>query len=223
MFIRPELEISRRNELAEKLRQITGWPGLKFDENGVLRPGNEGPAGGSPTARSLLAEALSGRNVIILEDASNSHDVVFCRVIKGRWKSGKENLPPAYVVQIDFADFSHLTGDESALAAFNVGWGVMHEIEHVVHDSADAKRQGEAGECEELINRMRRECGLAERSDYYFTLMPGATRSDFKTKFVRIAFERQTSQSKSKKRYWLIWDAEFVGGVDEQKLLAARL
>lgn len=223
VFIRPKLEISRRNELAEKLRLITGWPGLKFDENGALRLGATNPTGGSQTARELLAESVSGQNVIILEDTSNSQNVVFCRVIKGRWKNDKDNLPPAYVVQIDFADFSRLMGDENALAAFNVGWGVLHEIEHVVHDSVDATRQGEAGECEGLINQMRRECGLAERADYYFNFLPGTTRSDFKTKFVRIAFDRQKPQSKSKKRYWLVWDAELVGGMDEQKFLAARL
>ena len=223
VLVRPEVETSRRNGLAEKLRLITGWPDLKFDENGALRFGTAKSAGGSQTARKLLAEAVSGQNVIILEDASNSQSVVFCRVIEGRWKSGKAGLPPAYVVQIDFADFSHLMGDENALAAFNVGWGVMHEIEHVVHDSVDATRQGEAGECESLINQMRRECGLAERADYYFTSFPGTTKSDFKTKFVRIAFDRQTRQSKGKKRYWLIWDAELVGGMDEQKFLAARL
>lgn len=61
---------------------------------------------------------------------------------------------------------------------------MLHEINHVIHDSVDAERAGEAGECEDLINRMRRECGLAERAEYYFTLLPGTTDSSFKTGLV---------------------------------------
>ena len=114
-------------------------------------------------------------------------------------------------------------GDKAALAAFNVGWGVLHEIEHVTHDSVDPGKLGEAGECEELINRMRRECGLAERADYYFTFAPGAMESAFMTKFVRIAFDLEHPETNKKERHWLIWDARLVGGLDEQRLLAARL
>jgi hypothetical protein len=181
------------------------------------------PVGGSQTARELLAAAFTGRDMIVLEDASNRQDVVFCRVIEGRWKNDAEQKPPVHVLLIDFADFSHIMGDEAALASFNVGWGVLHEIEHVVHDSIDPAREGEAGECETLVNQMRRECGLAERSDYYFTYLPGTINSDFKTRFVRLAFELRKPESKNKKRYWLIWDAALVGGLEEHRFLATRM
>ncbi|MBA3805756.1 MAG: hypothetical protein H0X14_08615 [Acidobacteria bacterium] len=222
ILCRPELAPSRRSELADKLRAITGWRDLGFDQNGALRPGRAQSSGGSPTARDLLGAAVTGKNVLILEDASNRSDVVFCRVNPGRWTKDAAQRPPAYVILIDFADFSRITGDRAALAAFNVGWGLLHEIDHVVHDSVDPQRIGEAGECEDLINRMRRECGLAERVEYYFTLVPGTTASAFMTRLVRLAFEQRTpEQNKKKKRYWLVWDASLVGGFSEDNKIAA--
>lgn len=214
---------ARRIELAEKLRQITGWQSLSFDESGALHLGDEKAAGGSETARELLRAAMSGRNMIVIEEASNRQDVVFCRVIEGRWKTDAAQMPPVFIVQIDFADFSRLMGDKVALDAFNVGWGVLHEFEHVVHDSVDAEKSGEVGECESFINRMRRECGLAERADYHFTLFPGITHSDFKTEFVRLAFDLARPGANRKERHWLIWDATLVGGLEAQKSLLARM
>lgn len=215
--------MSRRAELAGKLRLITGWQNLGFDDNGALRLNETKVGGGSQTARELLTAAVSGKNVIVLEDASNHNDVVFCRVIEGKWKRNAAAKPPVYIVLIDFADFSHLTGDAAALAAFNVGWGVLHELDHVVRDSSDAEKNGETGECEDNINRMRRECGLPERADYYFSFLPAAARSDFKTKLVRLPFNAYHAETNKMKRYWLVWDATLVGGLEEQQRLAARL
>jgi hypothetical protein len=223
VLCRPELTLARRMELAEKLRQITGWQGLSFDENGALSLGDEKASGGSQTARELLKEAMMGKNIIVIEDASNRQDVVFCRVIEGRWKTNAANRPPVFVVQVDFADFAHVTGDRVALDAFNVGWGVLHELHHVVHDSIDSAKSGETGECESFVNQMRRECGLAERADYFFTLFPGTTASDFKTRLVRLAFDLSRPGANKKERHWLIWDAALVGGLDEQKALLARM
>lgn len=125
-----------------------------------------------------------------------------------------------FVVQIDFADFDHVVGDERALAAFNVGWGLLHELDHVVNDSADATSVGEAGACEAHINQMRRECNLPERADYFSTLSPLATDTSFMTRLVRLAFEEQASANNKKKRYWLIWDARVVGGLEQNQIAA---
>jgi hypothetical protein len=220
---RPELALSRRAELAEKLRRITGLKGLDFDESGALLLGDEKPSGGSQTARELLTEAATGKNMMVLEEASNRQDVVFCRVVEGRWTNDAAGKPPVFVVLIDFADFARVMGDKAALASFNAGWGVLHEIEHVVHDSIDPTRPGDAGECEGFINLMRRECGLAERTEYYFTLLPGTNDSAFMTRFVRIAFDLPRPGTNKKERHWLVWDAKLVGGIDEQKSLVARL
>ena len=223
ILLRPDFNLSRSIELREKLRQITGWEDLGFDENGALIPGGEKTVGGSPTARKLLTEAARGENVIVLEDASNRQDIAFCSVVEGRWKTDVANKPPVFIILIDFADFAHVTGDKAALAAFNEGWGVLHEIEHVIHDAADTSRLGELGDCEGLINLMRRECGLAERADYFFTLFPGSSDSGFMTKVVRLAFDITRPGTNKKKRFWLVWDARLVGGVDQQKSVVARL
>jgi len=178
--------------------------------------------GGSRAARELLAAAAEGRALMLLEDASHRADVVFARVNPGRWTKDGAQKPPVYVILIDFADFQHVIGDEAARAAFNEGWAVLHEIAHVVHDSADAEEgANEPGACETLINRMRRECGLAERAEYFFDLFPGQERTAFTTRLVRLAFDLQTPQLK-KKRYWLMWDANLVGGIEASKQIAAR-
>jgi hypothetical protein len=216
---RPDMTAARRGELADKLRAITGWHDLSFDENGALRLGKGTHSGGSESARKLLATALSGEKVVVIEDASDRADVVFCSVVEGRWTKEAEGKPPVFVILVDFADFSRVTGDRAALAAFHAGWGVMHEIDHVVCDSVDADELGEAGECEDAINRMRRECGLAERADYHFTFLPGAGEGSLTMKLVRLAFEWRQPETNKKKRYWLVWDANLVGGLKERTLV----
>ncbi len=217
------MSAARRDELAAQLRQITGWTELRFADDGQLRFGHA-LDGGSATARALLGEATAaGASLIVLEDASDRADVVFCRVVPGRWTHGdNDGRPPAHVVMIDFADFARVGGDRAARAAFNVGWSVLHEIEHVAHDSEDAARPGAVGACEQLINQMRRECGLAVRAEYFYTPLPGTERGDFKTRFMRLAFEREEVSGKGGKRFWLVWDASVVGEADDAHQLAHR-
>jgi hypothetical protein len=218
---RATLAESRRAELSAQLRAITGWTGLHFDAEGILRFGTGAPSGGSQSAREMLAAAQEGKNLIILEDASGSAEVAFSRVLEGRWKDNSKGKPPAYVVQIDFKDFAHVRGDRAALAAFNAGWGLMHELRHAVHDSTDAKGLGEAGECEEAINLMRRECGLAERAEYFYTPIPGAARGDFKTRYVRLAFKHARPGERAQ-QFWLFWDAALTGGTPDTKQVASK-
>ena len=221
ILLRRDTAAARRDELTSKLRAITGWHSLEFDERGTLRLGRGAPAGGSESARQLLRAAAAGGRVLVLEDASDRADVVFCRVVEGRWTQGADGKPPAFVILIDFTDFSRVTGDRAALAAFNVGWGVLHEVDHVVRDSVDPDEEGAAGECEDAINRMRRECGLAERAEYFFTHLPGTTASDFVTRHVRLAFDLREPATGKKKRYWVVWDAALVGGLGGRKQVAA--
>jgi hypothetical protein len=217
---REELSLARRVELSSKLRAITGWPDINFDESGTLHLGSARAVGGSQSARALLDKAISGTNILILEDASKRQDVVFCRVIPGRWKNSAVSNPPAYVVLIDFADFDHLMGDAEALKAFDVGWGFLHEIDHVINDSADPATVGMAGDCEDHINLMRRECNLPLRSDYFFTFFPHAEESAFRTRLVRLAFDHEDITSAKHRRYWLIWDATVVGGLSTREQVA---
>lgn len=221
LVCRATLAESRRAELSAQLRAITGWDGLHFDADGVLRFGMAAPLGGSQTARALLAAAQEGEHLLVIEDASGSADVAFSRVLEGRWKDGSEGKPAAYVVQIDFRDFAHVRGDRAALAAFNAGWGLMHELKHAVHDSTDAQGLGEAGECEDAVNLMRRECGLAERAEYFYVPMQGTARGDFNTRYVRLAF-RERRPGERARQYWLYWDATLTGGTPDANQVAAR-
>lgn len=222
VMCREELPSARREQLAAKLRTITGLRELKFDDGCILREGNAQPVGGSASARELIRNAMQGRRVVVIEDASNRADVAFAQVVPGRWKTHASDRPPVFVVQIDFLDFEHLAGDEPALEAFNVGWGFLHELDHAVNDSLDTKSLGEAGECEAHINQMRRECALPERTDYFSTLLPLTPNNAFRTRLVRLAFEQSPSAGSKKKRYWVIWDANVVGGLAHNQIVASR-
>ncbi len=222
VVVRDNLSLAHRELLTIKLRSISGFADLKFDANGILRQGNRVPAGGSVSARELIGNAISGRNVVVIEDASNHSDVAFCRVIPGKWKRNAVGNPPAFVVQIDFADFDQVVGDQHALEAFNVGWGLLHELDHIVNDTPDARSLGETGECEAHINQMRLECNLPLRTDYFSTLLPLSADSPFMTRFVRLAFEQQQPITKKKKRYWVIWDTNVVGGVEANQIASLK-
>lgn len=222
IVVRPELSVEKRKVLEEKLQAITGLTSLKFDGEGFLHFENYSPSSGSQTAREFLIGASNDKRLMVIEDASNRKDVVFCQVVKGRWVSDAANKPDVFVIEIDFADFDRLIGDKQILLAFNEGWGLLHEISHVVNDSFDAKHKDELGECEVFINQMRRECGLAERAEYFHTFHPAAVRSDFSTRLVRIGFDWHRPNTNKKKRYWLTWDASLVGGLDASQNIAAR-
>jgi hypothetical protein len=222
VVLRDDVSPAHREQLTMKLRSISGLADLKFDADGILRQGKREPAGGSVSARKLIGNAISGRNVVVIEDASNHADVAFCRVIPGRWKRTDAGRPPVFVVQIDFADFDQVVGDERALEAFNSGWALLHELDHIVNDSADATSHGETGECENHINQMRLECNLPLRTDYFYTFLPLSADRNFTTRFVRLGFEQEEPQTKKKKRYWVIWDTTVVGGLEANQIAALR-
>lgn len=219
---REQIAYERREELAGKLKKISGWPDLGFDQAGILRQGVKEPVGGSPRARELLAQVILGTNAVVLEDASRRFDVVFMRVVPGKWKTVSNDNSPAFVVQIDFADFDQVMGDEPALEAFDVGWGLLHELDHIVNDSPDATSLGETGECEARINQMRRECNLPRRTDYFYTFSPLTRDTAFTTRLVRLAFEQEGTPTTRKRRYWVVWDANLVGGLDQKQVAVLR-
>ncbi|MGH9962344.1 MAG: hypothetical protein ACREBC_35375 [Pyrinomonadaceae bacterium] len=220
VICRESLSQAHRNELSEKLREITGWSDLRFDQK-ALHQGSEDPVDGSKSARELIAKIVSGANIVVLEDTSDRSDIVFSRVVPGRWRNDTGDGPPSFLVQIDFDDFSHVIGDAQTLKAFNVGWVVLHEFDHIVNESQDPTSLREAGECEDHVNRMRRERNLPERTDYYSTFLPLGEDSAFITKWVRLAFDQEHGRTGRKKRYWLIWDAKLVGGLNDQKQIAS--
>jgi hypothetical protein len=213
VVVRENVSAARRNELASKLRVITGLTRLSFDSSGLLQLGMEQDRLGSQGARDLLTRAVQGNKVIVVEDASSRADVAFCRVVPGRWLSANGSKLPAYVVLIDFSDFRQIIGDDGARAAFDVGWGFLHELDHVVAESSDPDEPGDIGECEAHINAMRREIGLPQRVDYFFTESSLRVDPNFGTRLVRLAFEQYDNGRSRKRRYWLTWDSKVVGGL----------
>jgi hypothetical protein len=217
VICRTELDRHRREELAARLRKISGWPDLAFDATGILRQGSRNFVGGSKSARELLTKVMLGTNAVVLEDSSRNSEVVFMRVVPGRWKT--TDGPPAYVVQIDFVDFDQVIGDEPALEAFDTGWALLHELDHIANGSLDAEAVGDTGECEQRINQMRVECKLPQRVDYFYSFSPLTRNSTFPIRLVRIAFE-ETRPAEKKRRYWIVWNADLVGGMDRGKEVA---
>jgi hypothetical protein len=216
VVVRQNVSHSNREELTRRLRVITGWTDLAFDNDGTMRLGHASPRAGSQSARDLLNKAFAGKRVILFEDASSRKDVVFCRVVLGTLDQVTSS--EVYVVLIDFADFRQVTGDKQALAAFDVGWAVLHEIDHVVEDSEDPQ-EDVAGDCESHINRMRRELGLPVRNSYFFSFLPLKNDGYLVSRFVRLGFE-EAAPSAKRKRYWLIWDAAVVGGLTSDERVA---
>ena len=217
VVVRQNVSPSNREELARRLRTITGWASLAFDSDGAMRIRPAEPQDGSQSARNLLNKAFTRKRVILLEDASSRKDVVFCRVVLG--SMDRVMSSEVFVVLIDFADFRQVTGDKEALAAFDVGWAVLHEIDHVVEDSYDPQ-EDIAGDCEGHINRMRRELGLPVRNSYFFSFLPLRNDGNLVTRFVRLGFDQAGASSSKRKRYWLIWDAAVVGGLASDERVA---
>ena len=56
---REDVSAARRDELAHKLKVITGWRDLNFDSNGRLRLGADGADGGSNSARILITKTFA--------------------------------------------------------------------------------------------------------------------------------------------------------------------
>jgi hypothetical protein len=215
IVVRDSVSKSHREELLRNLRTITGWAELTFASDGALRIGDASPRNGSQSARDLIRRAVSGNRVILFEDASSRKDVIFCSVVLGKLLREPPENADVYIVLIDFADFRQVSGDKEARAAFDVGWAVLHEIDHVVEDSQDPEQDTSAGDCEAHVNKMRRELGLPVRNSYFFSFLPLKNDGNFVSRFVRLGFDRDNGASSKRKRYWLVWDAAVVGGLSE--------
>ena len=224
VILRKNVSQTQRAEVENRLRRISGWSDLVFDSDRVLRLGTKEPQGGSRIAREFLERAVSGERTILLEDASSRKDVVFCRVVQAKLPGKESSQSNVFVVLIDFSDFLQVTGDRRARASFDVGWAVLHEIDHAVADSEDSGSSSSAGNCEDHINEMRREMGLPIRLDYFFSYVPMKSNPSLISSFVRLSFGEQVDDSGKLKRYWLVWDAGVVGGLtDHDKTLASAV
>ncbi|MEO6727183.1 MAG: hypothetical protein ABIP14_17985 [Blastocatellia bacterium] len=204
--------------LLKSLREKTGFPEMRFDEMGFLRLGDRSMlAGGSATARELLIAAVDRACAIDLESHDRSSRIAFAQLGKplvfiSLATSARIEVNP---IEIDFSDFAHLRGDKAVLAAFDVGFVVLHELAHAVlglHDLTDEANG--PGECEEYVNRIRRELDLPERQNYIARtrqsrdLASGAPLSQAELIFAHTVDQEGRTKRQS---FNLTWDAEPVG------------
>jgi len=204
----------------KSLREKTGFLDLHYDADGFLRLADrERVEGGSAAARALVIAAVDAVQLIELENHSRSPVVAFARLAPPiRYESrmtGKQiEVQP---LELDFSDFSHLRGDREVVAAFDLGFGVLHELVHAVLDLRDAG-EGHAGpgDCEDYVNRIRRELRLPERQHYYARVRDVANFPQAGTvKRAELIFARVVEQGGRTRteHFYLNWEAQQVGRI----------
>ncbi|MDX2032518.1 MAG: hypothetical protein SF339_17720 [Blastocatellia bacterium] len=165
-----KLNARQLEAVAKSLREKTGFRELAFDEAGFLTLGDRTwHVGGSALARKMVAMAVDMAQAVDLEALNHSPEISFARMAN---QVSLENRTThqrieSCSVQIDFTDFGHLQGDRRALAAFDLGFVLLHELGHAVMGLHDSFNEAEGpGQCEEHINAIRRELKLPVRQTY---------------------------------------------------------
>ncbi|MBO0725475.1 MAG: hypothetical protein J2P52_07735, partial [Blastocatellia bacterium] len=171
-----KLNARQLDAVLRSLRDKTGLLEMRFDENGFLTLGDQTKfSGGSATARALLIATVLLPRAVDLESHMYAPQVAFARLGE---PVGYHNYPTGAKIdvtplEIDFSDFLKLRGDQQALAAFDLGFVILHELGHTALGLRDAADDPQAlGECEALINRIRRELNLPERQTYVAQTRP---------------------------------------------------
>jgi hypothetical protein len=200
----------------KSLREKTGFSELGFDENGFLNLSDPNDfVGGSATARALIKLTAEARIAIDLESYNHSSAVAFARLSKPTIYQSRVTGASidVYPIQIDFSDFSKLRGDKKVLEAFDVGFVIMHELGHAVLGLRDAQDEAEGpGECEEYINRIRRELNLPERQTYYArTRKSNFTTAQRPIEQAELVFAH--SDDGKPRKFSLLWEAAMVGPI----------
>jgi hypothetical protein len=208
------LSAEELNLALAQLRSKTGFTRMRFDEDGFLTIDDRSQiAGGSATARELLLAAVDGKKTILLQSRNRSPEVVFARVgphtVFEGWQSTKQiEMAP---IEIDFADFGHLRGERKALEAFDLGFAILHELCHAALEMRDPSEGVKAaGDCERIVNRIRRELGMPERQHYVAKIYQ-RTSSVTLNKIIGELIFAQTNPGAKTKRLFLTWDAREVG------------
>jgi hypothetical protein len=207
--------------LLNSLRDKTGFLEMRFDQDGFLALGDRTRfIGGSAAARALLSAAVDAPQAIDLENHSRNPKVAFARLATPisyyHYSSGKR--ADVYPLEIDFSDLAHLQGDREALAAFDLGFVVLHELGHAALGLRDTSGNPEGlGECEEFINRIRRELNLPERLTYLaqVQVIHASTPSMAATRQAELVFARATEKPGRPRlaRFNLRWEALKVGPI----------
>ncbi len=209
------------NAVLNSLREKAGFLEMGFDEHGFLTLGDQTKfSGGSATARALLEAAVKMPHAVDLESHTYSSIVAFARlgnpISYQNYSTGKKI--DVYPLEIDFTDMSKLRGDQLALTAFDLGFVILHELGHAALGLRDLAGDPQGlGECEALINRIRRELNLPERQTYVAQVYsaPGLTPTQVSTKHAELVFARAVEKKGRMQieRYNLRWEAAKVGPI----------
>jgi hypothetical protein len=217
------LDPKQLDALLASLREKSGFLEITFDENGFLTLGDQTKfSGGSATARALLDATVKMPHVVDLESHMYSSLVAFARLAKPvayqQFSTGKRI--DVFPLEIDFSDLSKLRGDKQALTAFDIGFVILHELGHAALGLRDASGDPQGlGECEEMINRIRRELNLPERQTYVAQVLstPSFAPSQLTTKQAELGFARAVEKQgrMQLERYNIRWEASKVGPVTD--------
>jgi hypothetical protein len=218
------LKDKQLQQIVESLAAKTGLREIGFDADGFLTLGDRrNYLGGSATARQLLLDAVDCPAQLILENHNHSSKVVFANLSKStlyinmRTKAQIEHQP----IRIDFSDFGKLMGPKEVLASFDLGLTILHELVHGVRKLHDSVNEWEEiGDCERLVNTMRKELGLPERQQYVarsHTMMSpvGWTIRMAELQFARTDFRHGKLKTDE---YKLSWDVNRVGQGDPESV-----
>jgi hypothetical protein len=217
------LDAKRLDAVLESLRDKAGLLEMRFDENGFLTLGDQTKfSGGSATARALLAAAATMAHAADLESHLYSAKVAFARLaepIAYRHYSSGAKID-VFPLEVDFSDFSKLRGAPQALAAFDLGFVILHELGHAALGLRDAAGDTQGlGECEALINRIRRELNLPVRQTYAAQTYTSAsfTPAGASTKLAELVFAREVEKQGRMQieKFNLRWEALTVGTIAE--------
>lgn len=215
------LNTKQLDAVLTSLRDKSGFLEMRFDEDAFLTLGDQTKfSGGSATARALLDAAVKMPHAVDLESHSYSSLVAFARLAKPiayqHFSSGKKM--DVFPLEIDFSDMSKLRGDKLALTAFDVGFVILHELGHAALGLRDASGDPQGlGECEELINRIRRELNLPERETYIAQVYSATTLapSQGTTRLAELVFARAIEKQgrMQMEKFNLRWEAAKVGPI----------
>jgi hypothetical protein len=217
------LGASQLRKVLDGLRHKTGFLEMRFDESGLLTLGDRARfVGGSAAARELLIATVDGRVAIELGAYDNSPHIAFAHITAGTIYANSKTKARIEVrqVQLDFSDFAELRGEPEVIAAFDLGFAVLHELVHGVLGLRDAiGGTKELGACDELINQMRRELNLPERQGYGARTQAVLSSPVGATMQAELVFARERTESGRARTKWfyLRWDAKRVASAAKSK------
>jgi hypothetical protein len=226
-----KLNAKQLDAVLTSLREKAGLFEMRFDENGFLALGDQTNfSGGSAIARALLDAAAKMAHAVDLESHMHSYQVAFARlaapVAYRNYSSGAQI--DVFPLEIDFSDFSKLRGDHQALAAFDPGFVILHELGHAALGLRDASGDPQGlGECEALINRIRRELNLPERQTYIAQAHAAQTFNPTygSIRMAELVFARTTEKQGRLQieKFNLWWEASKVGPITEAADRGSRI